>query len=31
MGALTVDLFLDNGWFQDKLIGIKARYEDKLR
>ena len=30
-GAITVYLFLDNGWFQNKLIGLKARYEEKLR
>jgi hypothetical protein len=31
VGAVTIYLFLDNGWFQNKLIGIKARYEEKLR
>lgn len=31
IGALTVYLFLDNGWFQNKLIGLKVKYEGKLR
>ena len=31
VGAITVYLFLDNGWFQNKLIGLKNHYEDKLR
>lgn len=31
IGAFTVYLFLDNGWFQNKLIGLKAKYEEKLR
>jgi hypothetical protein len=31
VGSVTVYLFLYSGWFQNKLLGIKARYEDKLR
>lgn len=31
VGGLTTYLILDNGWFQNKLLGIKARYEEKLR
>lgn len=31
VGAITVYLFLCNGWFQNKLIGLKARYEEKER
>jgi len=31
VGALTLWLFLFNGWFQNKLIGIKARYEATAR
>lgn len=31
IGAVTVYLFLDNGWFQNKLLGLKARYEEKER
>ena len=31
VGALTVWLFLFNGWFQNKLIGIKAKYEAAAR
>jgi hypothetical protein len=31
VGWVTIYLFLDNGWFQNKLIGLKARYEEKLR
>jgi hypothetical protein len=29
LGAITVWLFISNGWFQNKLIGIKNRYESK--
>jgi hypothetical protein len=31
VAAATIWLFLDCGWFQNKLIGIKVRNEDKLR
>ncbi len=31
LGIITFWLFINNGWFQDKLIGIKSRYEDKPR
>jgi hypothetical protein len=31
VGAITVYLFLDNGWFQNKLIGIRIRFEEKQR
>jgi hypothetical protein len=31
VGCLTVYLFTSNGWFQNKLIGIKARYENRPR
>ena len=31
VGALTLWLFLFNGWFQNKLIGIKAKYEAAAR
>lgn len=30
-GAITVYLVLFNGWFQNKLIGWKARYENAER
>ena len=30
-GAITAYLFLDNGWFQNKLIAIKIRFEEKPR
>lgn len=29
--AFTIWAFLDWGWFQNKLFGLKARYEDKFR
>lgn len=29
--VLTCWLFLSNGWFQNKLIGIKTKYEDTAR
>jgi hypothetical protein len=29
--VVTVWLFIDNGWFQNKLIGLKIRYENKQR
>jgi hypothetical protein len=29
--VITGYLFLDNGWFQNKLIGLKGRQEEKLR
>jgi hypothetical protein len=31
VGALTLWMFLFNGWFQNKLIGLRARYEDASR
>lgn len=31
VALITLYLFLDNGWFQNKLIGLKARFEEKLR
>ena len=31
LGALTFWMFLFNGWFQNKLIGIKTKYEDQPR
>ena len=31
VGALTFWLFLSSGWFQNKLIGLKSRYEQKGR
>ena len=31
VGAATVYLFLDNGWFQNKLIGFKSKFEEKGR
>jgi hypothetical protein len=30
-GAITIYLVLFNGWFQNKLLGWKARYEDAER
>jgi hypothetical protein len=30
VGGLTFWLFLNNGWFQNKLVGLKIRYEEKL-
>jgi hypothetical protein len=30
-GAFTFWLFINNGWFQNKLIGMKTRYEEKGR
>jgi hypothetical protein len=30
-GVITFWLFINNGWFQNKLIGMKTRYEDKGR
>jgi hypothetical protein len=29
--AVTFWLFICNGWFQNKLIGIKGQYENKAR
>ena len=31
VAALTIYLVLDNAWFQNKLIGLKTRYEGKHR
>ena len=31
VGAITIYLFLDNGWFQNKILGWKSRYEEKER
>ena len=31
LGAATTWLFLDNAWFQNKLVVWKASYEDKAR
>jgi hypothetical protein len=31
LAMLTVWLFLDNGWFQNKLLGWKNKYEEKAR
>jgi cytochrome b subunit of formate dehydrogenase len=31
VSAFSIWLFLFNGWFQNKLIGWKSRYEDKER
>ena len=31
LAALTIWLFLGSGWFQNKLIGWKRRYEEKAR
>ena len=31
LGTLTFWLFLFNGWFQNKLIGLKSRYEERAR
>jgi len=31
LAAFTFWLFIGNGWFQNKLIGMKIRYEEKDR
>ena len=31
VGALTFWLFLFDGWFQNKLIGLKNKYESRAR
>ncbi|MGH9806244.1 MAG: hypothetical protein ACRD9W_03115 [Terriglobia bacterium] len=31
LGVITFWLFIFNGWFQNKLIGMKSRYEDRAR
>jgi hypothetical protein len=31
LGAVTFWLFVFNGWFQNKLIGLKNRYESQAR
>ena len=31
LSVVTFWLFICNGWFQNKLIGLKNRYEDKAR
>ncbi len=31
LATLTIYLFLYNGWFQNKLIGFKIRYEEQAR
>jgi hypothetical protein len=31
LAGITTWLFLESGWFQNKLIGFKMRYEDKAR
>ena len=31
LAAITVWLFIDNRWVQNKLIGLKIRYESKSR
>ena len=31
VGGFTFWLFIFNGWFQNKLIGIKNKYESKSR
>ena len=31
VSAVTFWLFLFNGWFQNKLIGFRIKYEDKAR
>jgi hypothetical protein len=31
VGATTIHLVLFNGWFQNKVLGWKARYEDSER
>ena len=31
IGIITFWLFIDNGWFQNKLISMKLKYEDKSR
>ena len=30
LGVSTFWLFISNGWFQNKLIGLKSKYEDQL-
>ena len=29
--VVTLSLFADNGWFQKKLLGLKTKYDNKLR
>lgn len=31
LAAVTGWLFIDNGWVHNKLIGLKIRYENRLR
>jgi hypothetical protein len=31
IAGMTFWLFINNGWFQNKLIGMKHRYEEKGR
>ena len=31
LGFVTFWLFISNAWFQNKLIGMKNRYEEKAR
>lgn len=31
IAALTIILFLSSGWFQNKLLGWKGKYEQKAR
>jgi hypothetical protein len=31
VGAATIWLFIDNRWLQNKLVGLKMRYENKGR
>lgn len=31
VGTITAWLFLDSAWFQNKLIGLKLKYEEKTR
>jgi hypothetical protein len=31
LGFITFWLFINNGWFQNKLLGIKNSYEEKAR
>jgi hypothetical protein len=31
VASITAWLFIENGWFQNKLIGLKSRYENKVR
>jgi hypothetical protein len=31
LGSITFWLFIGNGWFQNKLLGLKNQYEEKAR